>query len=161
MDNEELYKQLKRLEQENNSLQAQLNNITVQSNNVITALEQENKANLKQIELDVEHICRLNEQIEKLEQENKELKKQHYGALKMLKHEYNGRQRDNEQWFTRCTENHNEDSKIIEKYRSALEKIRNIINEACWDYTDITILPIKDNILDKIKEVLGDEKVFD
>lgn len=32
-----------RLEQENNSLQAQLNNITVQSNNAITALEQENK----------------------------------------------------------------------------------------------------------------------
>ena len=37
------YKQLKRLEQENNYLQAQLNNITVQSNNAITALEQENK----------------------------------------------------------------------------------------------------------------------
>ena len=37
------YKQLKRLEQENNSLQAQLNNITVQTNNTITALEQENK----------------------------------------------------------------------------------------------------------------------
>jgi SMC interacting uncharacterized protein involved in chromosome segregation len=36
-------------------------------------LEQENKASEKQIELDVEHICRLNEQIEKLEQENREL----------------------------------------------------------------------------------------
>lgn len=36
------YKVKTRLEQENNSLQAQLNNITVQSNNAITALEQEN-----------------------------------------------------------------------------------------------------------------------
>ena len=39
------------LEQENNSLQAQLNNITVQSNNAITALEQENKDLKKQIRL--------------------------------------------------------------------------------------------------------------
>ena len=37
------YKQLQRLKQENEALQAQLNNITVQSNNIITALEQENE----------------------------------------------------------------------------------------------------------------------
>jgi hypothetical protein len=66
-------------------------------------------------------------QLKRLEQENKELKKQHYETLKMLKHEYDGRQRDNEQWFTRCTENHNEDSKIIDKYRSALEEIREVL----------------------------------
>ena len=34
---------IKRLEQENNSLEAELQNITVQSNNEITALKQENK----------------------------------------------------------------------------------------------------------------------
>lgn len=40
----------------------------------IARLEQENKANLKQIELDVEHICNLNKRINELEQENRELK---------------------------------------------------------------------------------------
>ena len=38
------YKQLQRLKQENNSLEAELQNITVQSNNEITALKQENEA---------------------------------------------------------------------------------------------------------------------
>lgn len=42
MGNNELQAKILRLEQENNSLQAQFNNITVQSNNAITALEQEN-----------------------------------------------------------------------------------------------------------------------
>lgn len=72
--------------------------------------------------------CDYYKRLKRLEQENKELKKQHYEALKMLKHEYDGRQKDNEQWFMRCTENHNEDSKIIENYRSALEEIKELSN---------------------------------
>ena len=44
------------------------------------------------------------------------------------------------------------------KYGKALEEIREIINEVCWDYTDITILPIKDKILNKINEVLNESK---
>ena len=51
--NRDLLERIDELEQENNSLQAQINNITVQSNNVITALEQENKE-LKELN---EQIC--------------------------------------------------------------------------------------------------------
>ena len=40
----------------------------------IKRLEQENNANLKQIGLDVEHICNLNKRIDELEQENKQMK---------------------------------------------------------------------------------------
>ena len=57
------HKQLKRLEQENNSLQAQLNNITVQSNNAITALEQENKQMKSALEEIREKIKSLNKDI--------------------------------------------------------------------------------------------------
>ena len=114
------------------------------------------------------------ERIDKLEQENKELKKQHYEALKMLKHEYNSRQRDNEQWFTRCTENHNEDSKIIEKYRSALEEIREILQKPDLPLPDednlmtaTELLIVVDanrqkklmNIQDKINEVLNEKEL--
>lgn len=52
MGNNELQAEILRLEQENNSLQAQLNNITVQSNNKITALKQENE------QLKNKNICR-------------------------------------------------------------------------------------------------------
>ena len=72
----------------------------------------------------------------------------------MLKHEYNGRQRDNEQWFTRCTENHNEDSKIIEKYRSALEEINLILDELKQQYDYMTDYSEIKEIQDKINEVL-------
>ena len=51
------YKQLKRKEQENNSLQAQVNNITVQSNNAITVLEQENEE-LKQTLAEIKGIAK-------------------------------------------------------------------------------------------------------
>lgn len=91
-----------------------------------------------------------------LEQENKELKKQHYETLKMLKHEYDGRQRDNEQWFTRCTENHNEDSKIIEKYRSALEEIKSIIindNSMLVDKKDYIELQCGEPIAFKLQKI--------
>lgn len=47
----------------------------------------------------------------------------------------------------------------IEKYEKlykALEEIRKLINETCWDYTDISIIPVKETILDKINEVLND-----
>ena len=93
---------------------------------------------------------------EKLKQENEELKKQHYEVLKMLKHEYDGRQRDNEQWFTRCTENHNEDSKIIDKYYKALEEIREI---AGWHTTNKDSCDVQgdmESIIDIIDEVLKD-----
>lgn len=47
-----LQKQLRTLEQENNALKAKLQNITVQSNNEITALKQENeKIRTRQIKL--------------------------------------------------------------------------------------------------------------
>lgn len=93
--------------------------------------------------------------MQRLKQENEKLKKQHYEALKMLKHEYDGRRRDNEQWFTRCTENHNEDSKIIEKYRSALEEIRDYCEKCkkCVEAGDEVILY---TVIKKVNEVLNE-----
>lgn len=139
------YKQLKLLERENKDLYEEKNCL----HKIIDRLL-ENAGYSKDIASaeDFEDVyedmqIKRNELIE-LEQENKELKKQHYETLKMLKHEYDGRQRDNEQWFTRCTENHNEDSKIIEKYRSALEEIRGIINKFNADVTFYHEIPEKE-----------------
>lgn len=46
--------------------------------------------------------------------------------------------------------------RLANKYKQALEEIRKLINETCWDYTDISIIPVKEKILDKINEVLND-----
>lgn len=44
------------------------------------------------------------------------------------------------------------------KYRQALEEISKLINETCWDYTDISIIPVKEKMLKVINEVLKDER---
>ena len=46
--------------------------------------------------------------------------------------------------------------KELRKYKQTLEEIREAINQNCWDYTDITVLSVKDNILTKINEVLNE-----
>lgn len=144
-DVESLEEAIKRLEQERDELKKAVEN---------------QKLEYEELQCDLSEVenacgCYQSENAE-LKQENKELKKQHYEALKMLKHEYDGRQRDNEQWFTRCTENHNEDSKIIEEYRSALEEIRVIADDTfkvcdddCGNARKIKL------IIDKINEVLN------
>ena len=55
--------------------------------------------------------------LENLRKENKELKEFCIELEKQKEIQHN-------QWFERCTENQNEDSKIIDKYKSALEEIR-------------------------------------
>lgn len=139
--------QLKRLQEENKRLQmlscancgekylspdgAELyeKNVQLQKEN------EKQKEQIKQLEdfiksdgeidhINHEYTYKLRKENKELEKELEQLNKKCYETLKMLKHEYDGRQKDNEQWFTRCTENHNEDSKVIEKYRSALENIK-------------------------------------
>lgn len=43
------------------------------------------------------------------------------------------------------------------KFEAALVEIKKLIDETCWDYTDISIIPVKDKILKVINEVLSDE----
>ena len=86
------------------------------------------KANLKQIELDVEHICKLNEQIEKLEQENRELK-----AYKDVNEDFK------KAW--------DELNKKYKHLRSALEEIMEYCN---YEHGSVYV------IIDKINEVLND-----
>lgn len=46
---------------------------------------------------------------------------------------------------------------VVSEYRQALEEIRKLINETCWDYTDISIIPVKEKMLEVINEVLEND----
>lgn len=141
------YKQLKRLQEENKRLQmlscancgekylspdgaelyeknVQLQKESEKQKELIKQLEDFIKTDGEIDHINHEYTYKLRKENKEMEKELERLNKECYETLKMLKHEYDGRQKDNEQWFTRCTENHNEDSKVIEKYRSALENIK-------------------------------------
>lgn len=99
------YYKITRLEQENNSLQAQLNNITVQSNNVITALEQENKE--------------LKEEIQFHNKENSNLLAERNAAQI----------------------GYDEIREVRERYRSALEEIREVLKFYADTWAGVEIYP--------------------
>lgn len=158
-----MYKQLKRLKQENNSLQAQLNNITIQSNNAITALEQENKilksntnvlndyiTKNEQLKTNIDHLVKINES---LKQENKELRKdvQLFKCLDTFG--------ENEcHCACRCLGNEfcEDADKKIDTYRSALEEISLIIDELKQQYDYMSDYSEIKEIENKINEVLND-----
>lgn len=178
----ELENSIKRLEQENNSLQAQLNNITVQSNNVITALEQENKELSKLIrgtkdyaevcsackdevtiypnisgrtdytqnEVECRTLAQIITRENNLEQKNKELKISNSNL-------------DNQ--LHRTIEMMNNCNNRLQKYRSALEEIREIAERISKSTIDTYPYggdkktweaEIAEQILNKIKEVINE-----
>ena len=89
---------------------------------------------------------RENDEITRLKQENEKLKKERDIVLGQLVIN------DGEDVTVQISQSQFEQ---YNNYRKALEEIREMINEVCWDYTDITILSIKDKILNKSNEVLG------
>ena len=165
------YYKITRLEQERDDLQLRKDKYYQQTlddaitiSDLITKcndLEQENKANLKQIELDVEHICRLNEQIGKLEQENERLKdnNNHLQVIIDDGRAENKRFREENKELKECYDG----AKILNdayieltgKYKQALEEIKKyIVDELCGYYHSK-----KDDyneILEKIESIIDE-----
>lgn len=87
----------------------------------------------------------------KLTEENEELKEENKKIKKWLERYKNA----NERLYDIQVDDFNFTKT---SYRQALEEIRKLINETCWDYTDISIIPVKDKMLETINEVLKDER---
>lgn len=134
-DNPDCYfKQLKRLQEDNEKIKKQYNCYACgncKGKEDYINLEKHHKGLRKQFDELVKRNNTLSLRIEELEKENKKLKK---------------RQITKNGFICDCEQN--------AKYKQALKEIRKLINETCWDYTDISIIPVKEKMLEVINEVL-------